>query len=241
MALEIVGIDGCKAGWISFTMNKAGFSLQCFQTFADLIQDYSADAIFLVDIPIGLPFSKRESEQRPESHARQLLKKRSSSIFNAPCAQAAKEKTYAEANHTNKLILHKGLSKQSFYLIKKIQEVNTFLVENKSFTQKVLECHPELAFTRLTLDKVALTHSKKTAEGKVERMKLLEEVSDAFKKHRERIEATELFQKYPDDVMDACCIAIVGMLGEHKGFTTIPKESGKNRDELPMQMVFFDR
>src|SRR5699024_7945294 len=121
------------------------------------------------------------------------------------------------------------------------QEVNTFLVETKSFTQKVLECHPELAFTRLTLDKVALTHSKKTAEGKVERMKLLEEVSDAFKKHRERIEATELFQKYSYNVMDAFCIAIVVMLGEHKGFITITKVSWKVLYELPLLMVFFDR
>ncbi|HIS28434.1 MAG TPA: DUF429 domain-containing protein [Candidatus Avamphibacillus intestinigallinarum] len=241
MAMEIVGVDGCKAGWISFTMNEAGLTLKCFPTFIEVIKAYSSQSNFLVDIPIGLPFSIMESEQRPEAMARQYLKKKASSIFNVPCAQAAEQKTYDATNRMNKLVLHKGLSKQSFYLIKKIQEVNTFLLENKSYIHKVFECHPELAFTRLTLDKVALASSKKTLAGQLERLDLLAEVSDRFRQYREKIEATELFQKYPDDCIDACCIAIVGMLGQAKGLMTIPKEPRQNRDGLVMQMVFFDR
>lgn len=41
-----------------------------------------------------------------------------------------------------------------------------------------------------------------------------------------------------DDVIDALCLAVIGMLGTKNGFATIPKKPMKDSKGILMQMVY---
>ena len=52
---KFVGVDGCKYGWISVGLNEdAGFAIELFSDFKQLLSHFDAAQLILVDIPIGL-------------------------------------------------------------------------------------------------------------------------------------------------------------------------------------------
>ena len=74
-----------------------------------------------------------------------LGKKFQSSIFIPPLKSILKCTTYQEANKLSKKITGKGLSKQSWHLKNKINEVQ----ELAKVSNKIYEGHPECSFKML--------------------------------------------------------------------------------------------
>jgi hypothetical protein len=83
-------------------------------------------ALVLVDIPIGLPSNGRRA---CDLEARRLLgRPRASSVFPVPCREAVYENSYAEACRLNKQKLGIQISKQTWNIVKKIAEIDSYLV-----------------------------------------------------------------------------------------------------------------
>ena len=78
---------------------------------------------------------------------------------------------YKIGNEINKKITGKGISIQSWNISKKIKEVNDFKLSKESNKMNLFESHPELCFE--SLNKNPLMHSKKTDEGVLERLDII--------------------------------------------------------------------
>jgi predicted RNase H-like nuclease len=159
-----IGIDGCKGGWFAVRIAADGFSECVSKNITDLWEHWAREAdICLIDIPIGLCDSKpsRECDQI----ARTVLRSpRAASVFNPPIRKALRATTWEQANDFNRKGSGKGLSKQSFAIGKKINEVDDFLQADTSRQLRLREVHPELLFHALNGQR-ATTHSKKKPAG----------------------------------------------------------------------------
>ena len=101
-------------------------------------------ATVCIDIPIGL---SSDGFRACDRAARQLLGKRSSSVFPVPPRLALATLTYEEINLASKAQCGKGVSKQAFYLLPKIREAEALLRSSDSDNFDWLETHPELCFS----------------------------------------------------------------------------------------------
>ena len=195
------GVDGCPGGWFAVS-NHGDLILET--DFSGLLK--TADkGRFYVDMPIGLPDSKRHLERI----ARSFKAVRSGSIFPVPCRRAVYAECYESACEINLLITGKKLSKQSWFLCKKIKQIDVLLRQETSLRDRVIESHPELAYS--FIGKGLPLRSKKTREGVVCRLELLSQrhlaVWDLF---------TQAKQTFPrkvlglDDIVDALILMTVG-------------------------------
>ena len=126
-------------------------------------------ATVCVDIPIGL---SSDGFRACDRAARQLLGKRSSSVFPVPPRLALSPLSYEELNLASKAHCGKGISKQAFYLLPKIREAETLLRSPNSDGADWLETHPELCFTSFN-GAVPMEDNKKTEAGFCERKSVL--------------------------------------------------------------------
>jgi predicted RNase H-like nuclease len=212
MKTAYFGVDSCKGGWILVMVSSGEYHYQFCRDFNLLMQKVETNSRVLVDIPIGL--LSRENVLagvRPcDSAARKILGKKHSSIFNPPCFEALYEKSYQDASRVNHEILGKKLSKQSWNIVPKIQDVNSFLQLNPEWRGKILESHPELSFQFLN-NNIQLQYSKKTREGIIERITVLEKywpfAATIFKEMENDPELRGKANK--DDMVDALCLAVL--------------------------------
>jgi predicted RNase H-like nuclease len=110
------------------------------------------------------------------------------------------------------------LSKQAWFLLDKIREIDaTIKPEDQA---RIRETHPELAF--LALKGGPLEHAKKTAQGQAERVALLEDAG--FGRVQPWIDLLSGEHALPDDLLDACALALAAER-MHKGEgTRLPAE-----------------
>lgn len=139
--MSVVGVDGCRAGWIAIALGDAGqadgYFVERLDELLDVIRDVQAVAI---DIPIGLPSGGR---RRADIEARRLLGPRRSSVFDAPVRAAVTAATHAEASAISRELTGQGLSRQSFALAPKILEAERW---SAAAPISVWEVHPEVSF-----------------------------------------------------------------------------------------------
>jgi predicted RNase H-like nuclease len=126
-------------------------------------------ATVCIDIPIGL---SSDGFRACDRAARQLLGKRSSSVFSVPPRLALAPKSYEEINLASKAQCGKGVSKQAFYLLPKIREAEALLRSPNSDGLDWLETHPELCFSSFN-GAVPMEDNKKTEAGFGERKSVL--------------------------------------------------------------------
>ena len=126
-------------------------------------------ATVCIDIPIGL---SSDGFRACDRAARQLLGKRSSSVFPVPPRLALAALNYEEINFASKAHCGKGVSKQAFYLLPKIREAEALLRSSDSDNFDWLETHPELCFSSFN-GAVPMEHTKKTDAGFRERRRIL--------------------------------------------------------------------
>lgn len=236
----IVGIDGCKFGWIAIALDLDGqFQISKHSTFNDLINTYSQAKRYLVDMAIGL--SGLHHPRIVEKLAREKLKpNKTSTIFTPPCRTAVYEQSYDSAKEKNITITGKSISIQAWNIVPKIREVDQFLIKNRKYQDKIWEAHPEVCLAGLNGGIPMLT-KKKTVEGKEERLNLLQNI---FQGSKEIFEAGDLLflkkEVKTDDLVDALALAISGFLGEKKSFDFLKSDNfPKDEKGLEMKMVYF--
>lgn len=159
-----VGVDGCKAGWVSVQGTSAdALRLVVFPTFSDLLKDMPERSAIAVDMPIGLPDRITGAGRAPEKLVRPMLGARQSSVFSIPARPAVEMGGQMTGKTEDDYPLHqrasalaqslsdpaKGVSIQAFYLFAKILEVDELLRADNSLQSSVFESHPEVAFTVL--------------------------------------------------------------------------------------------
>jgi len=166
VGMSVVGVDGCKRGWIAIVLDDAGRTRGQFVGHLDDLGDAieGVDAV-AIDIPIGLPSTGR---RQADDAARDLLGPRRNSVFYAPVREAITAATHAEASAISKRITGHGISQQSLALAPKILEAERWAV---STTAPVWEVHPEVSFA-VMLGHPA-DHPKSTWSGLRERLDAL--------------------------------------------------------------------
>jgi predicted RNase H-like nuclease len=167
--MRLMGIDGCRAGWVVAEADDDLASMR-FSIVSNLSavvdQATAARSVVVIDIPIGLPDSGPRSA---DIAARQAVKPRGSSVFPAPCRATLPAGTYQVACALNGQACGKRLSRQAFAILPKIPEVDQLVTPD--IQGWVREGHPEVTFA--TLAGHAMRHSKKTVQGEQDRLAIL--------------------------------------------------------------------
>ncbi|RWF67276.1 MAG: DUF429 domain-containing protein [Mesorhizobium sp.] len=165
--MTVVGVDGCKAGWIAVRRDPGAMpSAAVFPSFAALLDALPADATVAVDMPIGLPDLSQKGGRGPEALVRPLLGNRQSSVFAIPSRAALYAHTdgfttieawyaaHRQASEVAKATSDppRGVSIQAFGIFAKIREIDAVLIARPKLRSRVFESHPEVAFCRLNSD-----------------------------------------------------------------------------------------
>jgi len=199
----LVGIDGCRAGWIAVRRAATGGASEAIiaRSWSEAMARRFRMAA--VDMPIGLPDS---GPRLCDSEARRKLGwPRMLSVFLHLRRPLLTFDTYAPANDWARAD-GKGLSKQAWFLLPKIAEIDAWITPGRQ--SRLREAHPELIFQALNGGK-PLTDGKKTPTGHRRRRRLLERAGFAdIGTWLDRL--TPAFRRgeaAPDDLLDAyaCC------------------------------------
>ena len=221
------GIDGCRGGWVCAGWDGESWSLNCLPTLESIVPLLAPRATVCIDIPIGL---SSDGFRACDQVARQLLGRRSSSVFPVPPRLALAPMSYAEINLQSKVHCGKGVSKQAFYLLPKIREAETLLRSSGSHSLDWLETHPELCFSGLN-GGVPMEENKKTDDGYRERRRVLARHISAPTMERlvqGLMTAVSRSRCARDDMMDALVCGVVASL------------DATHRDCLPQGKQEFD-
>lgn len=189
--VAVVGMDGCRDGWVAVVWRHDEVQVHLWPTIHRL-SEVSDVQVVAIDIPLGL---SETGERQADVLARRELPGRSSTVFNAPArASLAAVEDYRLANELSRRDGSRGLSRQTFGLFAKIREVDDFW---RSAPCTLYEVHPELSFARLNGGTPLA--SKKSWAGVLTRRELLADrgiVLDGFR-------GEPAARVGPDDVLDA--------------------------------------
>lgn len=244
----LAGVDGCPGGWIVVFGRASGDVMppRVVPHFSDIITAPERPAIIAVDVPIGLPKQSPEKGRLAESAARALLGDRKSSVFRIPSRSAVYASVALEPADDRTRFFHacdiarqtaddgKGFSKQSFYILNKVVEVDTLLRNDPSLVARVLETHPELAFVRMN-GGVALNEPKKMksriyAPGLDLRGRLL----SAAGVPRALLDARPPKGAAEDDMIDAFACFVTARRIHAKHARCYPENPPRDEHDLPM-------
>ncbi|QGG40906.1 DUF429 domain-containing protein [Aeromicrobium yanjiei] len=191
--MAVLGVDGCRLGWVGVRWDEDATEVVVAPTIAELVAAAGDVAAVAIDIPIGLPTAEPRTA---EKLARRQLPGRASTVFNAPARAVLDQPDYHAANSANRAALGLGLSKQTWYLVPKIRDVHEWLTTRP--TVPVVEAHPEVCFA--AMNGAVLVDGKTTAAGEAHRRRLLADHGLAVEAHARRGVAV-------DDVLDAAATA----------------------------------
>lgn len=163
----VVGLDGCRHGWIAAVVEDgrlARFEFQ--QSAAAALQAYSVAAVLVFDTPIGL---SKNGRRAADYEARAFLgTERGRSVFGAPPRAVLEAKTFEEARELAAQSRDDGrtLTQQTFRLLPKIRQLDE-IVDSCA----VREAHPEVSFAEMNGGSGLA--NKKTWDGLMQRRALL--------------------------------------------------------------------
>ncbi|GEM_PF-105693 len=237
--MNYVGVDGCPGGWFYVALDDdEGYKLGIAPKFRDLFHSFPDAGLVLVDIPIGLR-DEGPLERLCDTEARKILKGRASSVFPAPCRAALSVLDYRKASSVNYKLTGRRLSKQSWYIMDKIRDVDEAIrTQPDRASPRVRETHPEVCFWALNSGK-AMAHYKKTADGIAGRIEVLGNLLPTSSQLIEK--ATREYGRKKvgiDDIIDAMALAITAKFGYDK-LSTIPDVPEIDSTGLPMEMVYY--
>lgn len=235
--MKVIGIDGCKAGWVATLRDVAGGpATRLVVDKLDTLLSLPDVGAIAIDMPIGLPDRIGPEGRGPERALRPWLGARQSSVFSVPARAAVYATDYADANRQSLATSEppRKVSKQCFFLFPKIRALDALLRSDGVLAARVFECHPEGAFMAMN-GMTPLTQPKKVkgqvhGPGMDERTRLLIDIAGfdpAFLRHAPR--GTGL-----DDCLDsaACAWSAARIVrGEARSF---PETFGHDRHGLPI-------
>jgi predicted RNase H-like nuclease len=235
MYSQVVGVDGCKFGWIAAGYDPDGrrFTFTAHADFSSLLVSCFEAASIAVDIPIGLTESFQP--RRCDQLARRLVGSRSSSIFPAPDRRLLQFSTYSEASTFSRELSAKGLTHQSFAIFDKIAQADSAM--SPELQSWVFEVHPEVCFWAAA-GRRPLSHPKRKAAGFDERRTILEGVFIGVGIPTRREAAGLLRGVGPDDVLDAIVAAWTAWRHVRGECERIPESPELDARRLRMEMVY---
>ena len=219
--MRLIGIDGCKAGWLVATSedNLASLHFQIvvdLGTFLEGLDERNARVV--IDVPIGLPVN---GPRVCDLEARRYLKKpRNNSVFPAPCRATLAAHTYREACDLNSQASGKKISQQMFHILDKIRGIDSFVTRDRQ--RWFREAHPELIFAVLSQNNRGLEHYKKTSDGEQERLAILEHFVPAFDVREERAKLGGKKTTERDDIVDAAVCLVTAQRSASREAIVLP-------------------
>lgn len=229
----VVGVDGCRAGWVCAYSSADGLSVSVASTFESVWTDVVSPQTerVLVDIPIGLPSSSRRA---CDGAARRRLGSRASTVFFAPVRGVLDATTHEDASATNRDETGYGLSIQAWNLVPKIRTVDSLLSTTPRARDVVRESHPELAFAAFAGR--PLSAPKSTADGRQQRLDVLRTVlpdDDPTAVYRETLARTARRDVARDDILDALVLAAAAR------YPLDPLPNSPPTDENGLEMAIY--
>jgi predicted RNase H-like nuclease len=227
----IAGVDGCKDGWVVVSCCNGEFAAWISSTFGAVLSRLPASAIVAVDIPIGLT----ESGGRAcDVQARRLLGPgRGSSVFPAPVRGVLGARPYATASERHRAIDNRGLSRQAFAIMPKIEEVDALLRRSPSLVDRVFEVHPEVSFARWNNGHPML-YPKSSDAGRQEREALVDQV---WPGHRETLWNSLAGNVTRDDLNDAFAALWSARRIADSCAVSLPEAWSRDERGLPMRIT----
>jgi predicted RNase H-like nuclease len=233
--MRYVGIDGCRGGLFAVTMGDDGsWKTGMFDSLDDVMSSFPGARHVLVDIPIGLP---SHAPRACDREARRLLgPKRASSVFPVPCRKAVYARTYERACSLNQRAMGVKVSRQAWGLCPGIAGADRLLQSSRHLVGMVRESHPELCLGAL-LGGRPLRFPKKTAQGRLERMSILETVfDDAVRVYEQSLAGYARSAVARDDIIDALALAVASWSCRGQ-LRSIPDDPEFDETGLPMEIV----
>jgi predicted RNase H-like nuclease len=233
----VVGVDGCRAGWLAVRLSRRGVSeSQIFPDIAALWSAYRRADLILVDIPIGLP--EAVNDRDCDRAARKILGPRRASVFPVPCRPAVYAPNYDAAIKINEQLTGKRIFRATWNLIPRMRQVDELLQSEPRARMVIREAHPEVLFGGLNQGR-PMAFAKKGAAGEAERLEVLQRVYPRAKSlFLEMKETLPKGSAAPDDLMDALAAAVTGLVGGME-LKTLPENPERDTYGLPMEMVYF--
>ena len=197
----MLGVDGCRDGWIGVAPDADVLRAYVAPDLAALVARAEEDGPLVrvgIDIPVGLLDAGWRDADRLAAAA---LGPRRSSIFRTPVRAALEAPDHASGVTLSRDASGGGFSIQAWGLREKVLEVDAYvLAQTRAGVDRVREVHPEVTFA--TLAGRPARHAKKTWAGQRERLALLREAG---------LDLDRLVgvtgSAAPDDVVDAAAVA----------------------------------
>jgi len=231
--LPAAGIDGCAGGWLVVHDTARGLDAYIAPNIAMALAALPPQTLAGIDIPVGIP---EQGLRQCDVEARQLLGERASSVFPAPLRGVLNVTDYVEANRIQREA-GRGLSRQTFAVLPKIREVDTWIRRNSGLGPTLHEVHPELSFAIWNGDR-PMAQPKKSPGGKVHRWKLIDAgFPGARARLTQVLRATAGSAAFSEDDL---CDAIAALWSARRivggAHITVPRPLQRDVYGLPMQI-----
>lgn len=221
--MSIVGVDGCKMGWVAiWKMEDGCVEVQRFSRIIDVLK-LDPDLV-VIDIPIGLV---ETGTRLADAQARALLKGRGCCVFNAPLRPMLKCSDHSSASILGKETHGIGISIQTWAIIPKIKEVDAAVTS--ALQAVVTEGHPEVSFAQMN-GGMAIPFKKASAAGRAARLDLL---APHFP------DVHTVVERYPglrEDIIDAYAMLWTGRRIRNGTALQLPEVSATDSRGLRMQI-----
>jgi predicted RNase H-like nuclease len=198
----VAGVDGAPGGWAVVSLDAGRCWVQKVQRLSQIFDRDPHPEIVGVDIPIGLLDRFKAGGRDCDREARKCLGKRAPSVFSAPVRPVLKASNYGQACNFSRQSGVSGdggaISMQTWFIVRKIKEVDDLLRDRPALREIVREVHPEVCFCELA--GAPMNHSKKKTQGRHER---LQELRKNFRDMDEIIDRGRHEGLAPEDVLDA--------------------------------------
>jgi len=165
----LIGVDGCRDGWVAVTRVGSDIRWRRVDTLAALFAGATLPAVVAVDIPMGL---LERGARVCDGEARVRLGARRCCVFTPPIRPMLAARSHAQACAVRHRIEGKRMSIQAWAIVPKIREADALLREHPAYRAIVREAHPELCFAMLN-GGAPLLDSKKSEAGHRQRVRLL--------------------------------------------------------------------
>jgi predicted RNase H-like nuclease len=232
-----VGVDRASGSWRVVAFDRSGFeSAGVFAEIGDLWTRYEDRAERVrVDVPVGL-VEEGEAERRCDALAREVLGSQSASVFTPPVREATRKRRYPAAKRVNERKADRGLSKQAFAISDAIAAVDELLQNVPEARDAFVESHPEVCFRAFAGE--PLDHSKRTAGGYAERMRILANYDhDAPPTVQAAASSAGDSDVRVDDVLDAVALAYTARPGSGE-LRSLPPDPPTDAEGFPLRMLY---
>jgi predicted RNase H-like nuclease len=171
---KVAGVDGTPGGWAIVIMEAGRSVIQRVCALSNFLGSATRFDLIAVDVPIGLLDAYEVGGRACDRAARKLLgRPRGSSVFPAPVRPVLGSTTWDDACIRSRTSAPDGkaLTKQTFAILPKIEEIDELLQARAELREVVREVHPEVCFAELVGK--PMTYPKATVLGRKERQHAL--------------------------------------------------------------------